>query len=144
LDLTAKSFHHTEFQSSLRVINYIKPKDIIFVNMPRTGNLLNNYQFNLAQFKDQRKVTAYDSNVKKLTYLSYSNELLEYKMNYLPEMQQKKVQRVKGTIIKEGNCLHIHLDCLEDIEIATFRLEKFYSSMHTKMNCKFLGFGIEI
>ena len=43
---------------------------------------------------------AYDSNVKKLCYLSYNNELLEYKMNYLPEMQQKKVQRVKGTITR--------------------------------------------
>lgn len=47
---------------------------------------------------------------------------MEYKMNYLPEMQMKKVQRVKGTIVKEGNCLHIHLDCLEDKEIMTFRL----------------------
>jgi hypothetical protein len=35
-------------------------------------------------------------------------------MNFLPELQMKKVQKVKGTILKQGNSLHIHLDCLED------------------------------
>jgi hypothetical protein len=59
-------------------------------------------------------------------------------------MQQKKVQRVKGTIFKEGNCLHIHLDCLEDKEILSFRLEKFYSTMRSRMRCRFIGAGIEI
>ncbi len=44
-------------------------------------------------------------------------------MNYLPEMQQKKVQKVRGTIVKDGNCLHIRLDCLENEEIAQFRLD---------------------
>lgn len=73
--------------------------------MPLQGNLLSNYQADFSNFKDQRKISAFDSNVKKLCYLSYSNELLEYKMNYLPEMQQKKVQRIKGTIIKTGNIL---------------------------------------
>lgn len=80
--------------------------------MPLQGNLLTTYQADFSQFRDHRKISAFDSNVKKLCYLSYSNELLEYKMNYLPEMQQKKVQRVRGTIIKEGNQLQIHLDCL--------------------------------
>lgn len=65
-------------------------------------------------------------------------------MNYLPEMQQKKVQRVKGTIVKQGNIVQIHLDCLEDVEIASFRLEKFYSQVEDKMKCRFTGYGIEV
>jgi hypothetical protein len=55
-------------------------------------------------------------------------------MNYLPEMQQKKVQKVKGTIFKEGNCLHIRLDCLEDKEITHFKLDQFYLIMKKKFN----------
>lgn len=105
LSASVRNFHKTEYKSSLRVINHIKPKDIIFVNMPLQGNLLSSYLADFSNFKDQRKISAFDSNVKKLCYLSYSNELLEYKMNYLPEMQQKKVQRIKGTIIKTGNIL---------------------------------------
>jgi hypothetical protein len=66
-------------------------------------------------------------------------------MNYLPEMQQKKVQKVRGTIIKEGNCLHIRLDCLEDKEIAHFKLDQFYLIMKKKaQECNFVGAGIEI
>ena len=81
--------------------------------MPRQPlQLFNNYQTNLNQLSENRRLQIYDSNVKKLCYISYNNELLEYKMNYLPEMQQNKVQRVKGTIEKRDNILHIHLDCL--------------------------------
>lgn len=59
-------------------------------------------------------------------------------------MQQKKVQRIKGTIVKERNILKIHLDCLDDSEIASFRLEKFFGLMQGKMKCAFTGLGIEI
>lgn len=53
--------------------------------MPRQPyQMLSNYQNSLNQFSESRKMQAYDSNVKKLCYLSYNNELLEYKMNYLP------------------------------------------------------------
>lgn len=66
-------------------------------------------------------------------------------MNYLPEMQQKKVQKVRGTIVKDGNCLTIRLDCLENEEIAQFRLDEFYSIMKKKVpECNFVGGGVEI
>ena len=88
----------------------------------------------------------YDSNIKKICYLSYSNELLLYKMNYLPETHQKKVQKVKGTIVKESsNIVQIHLECIEDYEISSFRLEQFYSQMNKRsLQCKFTGLGISI
>ena len=42
----------------------------------------------------------------------YENDLLEYRMNYLPELSLKKAQKVRATLVKEGKTLHIHLDCL--------------------------------
>lgn len=92
----------------------------------------------------EKKVTLFDINLKNQCYLSYKNELLEYKMNYLPELQMKKIQKVRGTIVKSGNSLHIHLDCIEDNEIMNFKMEKFYVAMRSKMKCKFIGSGIEI
>lgn len=45
--------------------------------MPKQSTqLVNNYQNNLNQFNEYHKFQAYDSNVKKLCYLSYNNELL--------------------------------------------------------------------
>lgn len=142
-----RNFHKTEYRSSLRVIHLIQPKDIVFVNMPGQGaggRLLSTYQADFGQFGGQSKISAFNSSEKKECYFSYSNELLEYKMNYLPEMQQKKVQRVRGTIVKEGSLVQIHLDCLDDAEISHFRLEKFYGLVQAKMRCTFTGLGIEV
>jgi len=61
-----------------------------------------------------RKLNIFDINLRKQCYFSYKNELLEYEMNFLPELQIKKLQKVKGTILKQGNSLHIHLECLEN------------------------------
>lgn len=127
------------------MIKLLNPKDIIFVNLPLNNKLFNQYQADISsQFT--RKIMVYDSNVKKICYLSYSNELLLYKMNYLPETHQKKVQKVKGTIIKEANnVVQIHLDCIEDDEIISFRLEQFYGNMAKRsMRCRFTGLGIDI
>ena len=38
-----KGFHTPEYSSSMRVIKIIKPKDIIFVNLPPGGRLFNCY-----------------------------------------------------------------------------------------------------
>ena len=41
--------------------------------------------------------------------------------------------------------MQIHLDCIEDYDISSFRLEQFYGNMTKKsMQCKFTGLGIEI
>jgi len=146
LSTSLRNFYLTEYTSSMTVIQLLNPKDIIFVNLPpNSSRLFNQYQTDInSQFP--RKVMVYDSNIKKICYLSYSNELLLYKMNYLPETHQKKVQKVKGTIVKESsNIVQIHLECIEDYEISSFRLEQFYSQMNKRsLQCKFTGLGISI
>jgi hypothetical protein len=105
------------------VIESIGPKDVILVNLP-TSRMFEEYQGELGQ-KGQgtRKMALYEGRAKnKHCYLSYSNELSLYKMNYLPETQVKRVQKVRGTILKEGGLLQIHLECMEDPEITSFRI----------------------
>lgn len=144
-----KNIHKTEYNSSLKIIQMIKPSNIILLNVPNNGTF-RGYQAQIPrlfsfQNNEGKKVNVFDINAKKNCYLSFENELLQYKMNYLPEMQQKKVQKVKGTIIKEGNCLHIRLDCLEDKQITHFKLDQFYLIMKKKMaSCIFIGGAIEV
>ena len=69
LSKTVKNFHKTEFLSSLRVIKHIKPKDIVFVNMPGPSNmpnrLMNSYQMEFSQFKNEKKMNVFNSSEKR-------------------------------------------------------------------------------
>jgi hypothetical protein len=52
---------------------------------------------------------------------------------------------VRGTILKEGKSIHIRLECLDDKDIATFKLDQFYLAMKKKFqDCHFVGGGIEV
>lgn len=60
-------------------------------------------------------------------------------------MQVKKVQKVRGTILKEGKAIHIRLECLDDKQITHFKLDQFYLLMRKKFQqCHFVGGGIEL
>jgi hypothetical protein len=41
--------------------------------------------------------------------------------------------------------VQIHLECIDDYEISSFRLEQFYHQMNKRsLQCKFTGLGIAI
>lgn len=110
-----KNIHKTEYNSSLKIIQMIKPKNIILLNVPNASTFRaynNDIPKLFARQDNSNKCSLFDINAKKYCYLLFENELLDYRMNYLPQMQQKRVQKVRGTIVKEGNRLHIRLDCL--------------------------------
>lgn len=70
-------------------------------------------------------------------------------MNYVPELQSKRIQRVEGTIRRMHNCLHIHLDSLDEKIVLEFRLDQFYKKLKQQkggvsLKCSFTGYGINI
>lgn len=69
---------------------------------------------------------------------------MEYKVNFIPGLQLKSIQKVHGLIERINGNLHIHLECLDDSEILEFRMELFYKLAKSKMNCLFTGDGISI
>jgi hypothetical protein len=73
LNTSLRSFYLTEYTSSLTIIKMLNPSDIIFVNLPPNSRLFNQYQADITPQISRKKINVYDSDAKKLRYLSYSN-----------------------------------------------------------------------
>lgn len=57
--------------------------------------------------------------------MEVQNEIVEYKVNYLP-LNQNSLQKVKGRVESINGVIHLHIEILEEKEVLQFRLEKFY------------------
>ena len=57
--------------------------------------------------------------------MEIQNEIVEYKVNYLP-LNQNSLQKVKGRVESINGVIHLHIEILEEKEVLQFRLEKFY------------------
>jgi hypothetical protein len=62
---------------------------------------------------DTKVIKVYDLAPKNYRVLEIENELISYKVNYIPIPQERKLQKVRGLITYSSNgLLYIHLDCL--------------------------------
>lgn len=77
----AKNIHKTEYNSSLKIIQLIRPTNVILLNVPNQATF-RGYQAEIPRlFSSQagapsRKVNVFDINAKRNCYLSFENELL--------------------------------------------------------------------
>lgn len=97
----------------------MKPDNVILINTdsnPRIS-LSDKYQETLAKAHlndNSKKINIFDLALKKgICHLFIQNELISYKVNYIPIPQERRLQKVKGLIsYSEKGVLYLHLDCL--------------------------------
>lgn len=57
----------------------------------------------------------YELAPKNIKFIKIDNQLISYKVNYIPIPQQTKLQKIKGLITySDKGLLYIHLDCLDE------------------------------
>jgi hypothetical protein len=109
--ITTLPFHscRTNFNSSIQLIMVLKPDNVILINTDplsrdslglKYTDLLGKSQHLTANVK---KINTFDLSVKKgICHLFIQNELISYKINYIPIPQERRVQKVKGLITYGG------------------------------------------
>lgn len=107
----------TNFNSSFQIILALKPANVIFVNTKTTfrqsDEMMTKYKNALAQH-GQQGIALFELSPKNFCHLGVYNELISYKVNYIPIPADRKVQKVKGVINYSNNgLLCIHLECLD-------------------------------
>ena len=78
-----RDFYKTDYHSSLKICQVVKANDVVYVNLP-SKELFREYQRDTSKFRTDSRMLILDSNERRFCYLSYNNELVLHKMNYLP------------------------------------------------------------
>lgn len=125
---------HTNFNSSLQIMLTMRPKNVILINTKSSvrspDELVGKYRTQLAQ--QDKDIRLYELAPKNVCHLEIYNELISYKVNYIPLPPDCKLQKVKGIInYSENGILSIHLECLEQKELLEFRLDQLYKRLRS-------------
>ena len=108
----------TNFNSSLQIILTLKPANVIFINtratMRSADEKISKYRTSIqAHQSNDSTINVYELAPRNYCHLKIYNELISYKVNYIPIPPDRKLQKVKGVINYSNNgILCIHLECL--------------------------------